>query len=469
MSGIIIEAGKDHDIVNYRVQYELQLTYGNIGDKDLEKIIVCGVITQRYDDKIHKNINDLVGKPARDYLPKERKLITYLQGGPGFPCKFPGSGDSIVKVLLDRGYQIFWLDQRGTGYSTAIESRLLVEKFGGSTEEIVEYVLKFRADSIVQDCEQIRKDLLNDGKWSLLGQSYGGFCIFTYLSMFPDSIKEALITGGVPPVGHTPQDVYTATYARTTERNVHYYRKYPQDVEKVATIAKYLSDHVVELPNGGILSVERFQTLGLNFGHNGGTDEIHLIILKLHYDLQQASKRPAYLTLATIENMYSFDTNIIYALFQEAIYCEDDIKSEWSADLLRYHPNNVNYQYNPSANTPLYFTGEMVFKSMYKDYSELKCLEKVADALHKKHDWSQLYHVDTLRLLTWEKVPIVAATYVYDQYVDFDVTRAVKQQVFQGNGNLRQYITSEFFHNGIRANAEKVLGSLFDLLECEID
>ena len=45
----------------------------------------------------------------------------------------------------------------------------------------------------------------------------------------------------------------------------------------------------------------------------------------------------------------------------------------------------------------------------------------------------------------------------------------VKKNVFNNNGNLKQYITSEFFHNGVRANPEKVLGSLFDLLDSEVD
>jgi hypothetical protein len=55
-----------------------------------------------------------------------------------------------------------------------------------------------RADSIVADAELVRKALLavpassasgsgsgSDGRWSILGQSFGGFCALTYLSMAP--------------------------------------------------------------------------------------------------------------------------------------------------------------------------------------------------------------------------------------------------------------------------------------------
>lgn len=47
-----------------------------------------------------------------------------------------------------------------------------------------------RADSIVFDAELIRKALVpldnTQGKWSILGQSFGGFCAFTYLSLAPE-------------------------------------------------------------------------------------------------------------------------------------------------------------------------------------------------------------------------------------------------------------------------------------------
>jgi dienelactone hydrolase len=51
-----------------------------------------------------------------------------------------------------------------------------------------EYLKHFRADNIVRDSEAVRQSLTADDpeenkKWSVLGQSFGGFCSVTYLSM----------------------------------------------------------------------------------------------------------------------------------------------------------------------------------------------------------------------------------------------------------------------------------------------
>lgn len=35
----------------------------------------------------------------------------------------------------------------------------------------------------VRDCEAIRKTLVRNDKWTVVGQSYGGFCATTYLSL----------------------------------------------------------------------------------------------------------------------------------------------------------------------------------------------------------------------------------------------------------------------------------------------
>ena len=35
-------------------------------------------------------------------------------------------------------------------------------------------------------------------KWSLFGQSFGGFCITAYLSQDPERVEYAFFTGGIP-------------------------------------------------------------------------------------------------------------------------------------------------------------------------------------------------------------------------------------------------------------------------------
>ncbi|KAI5950562.1 ILV2 [Candida margitis] len=448
---------QSNKVLNQRIAYNLPLD-ANSQEREIQVVIT---ISQKYDRAKHAELDGFKGV----VLPEAPNLLLYLQGGPGFGCTVPTSYSGITKVLLDEGYQIVWMDQRGTGGSTPIDYRTLSQNLSTTAvEDQLEAILQFRADSIVRDAETIRKHLIGDAKWSTLGQSYGGFCSFTYLSLYPESLKQVFITGGVPPIGFDVDSVYTQTYKRTKERNVHYYRKYPQDVARVVEICQYLKSNNVTLPDGGHLSVERFQQLGLSFGGFGGTDQVHTIVTNFWQDLKMFN-HPTVYTLTSVQNAMSFDTNVIYALFQEAIYCSGKMKSNWSADRLRYISGNEKFQFNTDE---IYFTGEMVYKSMFDDYAELRQFKSLAYALHEFENWSTLYNIDKLQTITWKDVPIVATTYYADQYVDFELTRQVKQQ-YLPSCNLRQYITNDLFHNGLRVDPDRVLTSMFKLLDNGFD
>ena len=58
----------------------------------------------------------------------------------------------------------------------------------------------------------LREQLCANKKITLLGQSFGGFCILSYLSYAPEAIERALFTCGLAPVGQSADAVYTATY-----------------------------------------------------------------------------------------------------------------------------------------------------------------------------------------------------------------------------------------------------------------
>jgi proline iminopeptidase len=77
-----------------------------------------------------------------------------------------------------------FMDQRGTGLSQTITAGTLARQ--GNAIQQAEYLKLFRADNIVNDCEVIRQYLTKDypegqRKWSIMGQSFGGFCATTYL------------------------------------------------------------------------------------------------------------------------------------------------------------------------------------------------------------------------------------------------------------------------------------------------
>ena len=95
-------------------------------------------------------------------------------------------------------YQVLLLDQRGTGLSTALNYETLSRSSqpesqtptkspsdSNPAQQMADLAKFFRADSIVRDAEEIRKILIGNSdnpKWSILGQSFGGFCAITYLS-----------------------------------------------------------------------------------------------------------------------------------------------------------------------------------------------------------------------------------------------------------------------------------------------
>jgi pimeloyl-ACP methyl ester carboxylesterase len=131
---------------------------------------------------------------------------------------------------------LLFLDQRGTGLSTPVSSATLTLQ--GDVHAQADYLKLFRADSIVKDCEAIRKTLTAEypdslKKWSIFGQSFGGFCALNYLSKYPQSLREAFTLGGLAPIGKSAEEVYKYTFQRVIGRNKAYYAKYPEDVETI--------------------------------------------------------------------------------------------------------------------------------------------------------------------------------------------------------------------------------------------
>ncbi|GME78254.1 unnamed protein product [[Candida] boidinii] len=108
----------------------------------------------------------------------------------------------------------------------------------------------------------------------------------------------------------------------------------------------------------------------------------------------------------------------------------------------------------------------MVYPSMINDYSELTQLKELSELIHSYKNWTNLYDLEKIKNNKFDIVPIAAATYYEDQYVTFENCEIVKRNYLKDS--LRQYITNEYFHNGLRVGSDKVLNRLFELLESEI-
>jgi pimeloyl-ACP methyl ester carboxylesterase len=119
-----------------------------------------------------------------------------------------------LKKACER-HRVLLLDQRGTGLSSAVSPAALSAV--GSPAEQAEFLTHFRQDNIIRDCESIRV-ALHINAWTVLGQSFGGFCVLTYLSLAAGNINTALITGGLAPIteGCSAEAVYSALYQKVT-------------------------------------------------------------------------------------------------------------------------------------------------------------------------------------------------------------------------------------------------------------
>lgn len=173
--------------------------------------------------------------------------------------------------MLERGYQVLCLDQRGTGLSNPIEPVAL------QWDNWYKVNFKnYRADTIVRDCEAVRKALVpGEGKWSVMGQSFGGFCITTYLSFWPQGVREAFVFGGLPPLVEGPDEVYRRLARRVKRRNEVYYQKFPEDVARVKRICSFLGRVEGARTGEGLLTARRFLQIGIHFGFHGGIDAVH--------------------------------------------------------------------------------------------------------------------------------------------------------------------------------------------------
>lgn len=359
---------------------------------------------------------------------RERPYLVFFQGGPGYEAMRPSPPvpDWIQRAL--REYRVLLLDQRGTGRSTPIGTLP-----GLSAEEQAAYLRHFRADTIVQDAEFIRQ-ALGQEQWSVLGQSFGGFCVTTYLSFAPHGLKEAFITGGLPPLNRPATDVYRATYRRVADRNGRFYARHPQHLERVRKVLERLEHDPPTLPTGDLLTPRRFRQLGQNMGMGHGLESLHFL---LDYPLDS----PAFLHGAAAAFPYA--RNPLYAVLHEACYADGSV-TDWAAQ--REYPAEF---------PPEWFTGEMVYPWMFEESAALRPLASAAELLSQEA-WPRLYDDGQLKRNT---VPVAAIVYADDMYVE----RAYSEETAAGIGNLRLWLTSEYEHNGLHVAGEHILGRLIEL------
>jgi pimeloyl-ACP methyl ester carboxylesterase len=384
---------------------------------------------------------------AADKADADLPWLLFLQGGPGFGAQRPLGRESWLDRALN-DYRVLLLDQRGTGRSTPATRQTLARL--GSAKAQADYLTHFRADSIVLDAELVRRELTGGAPWSVLGQSFGGFCTVTYLSFAPHGISEAFITGGLPGLSVTADDVYRRTYPTVADKNAAHYQRYPGDAAQAALVAQYLAGRDAWLPDGAPLSVQAFQSLGRMLGTSTGSHELHYL-LEDPFAYDELSDTFRYAVAAKL----SFAAAPLYALLHEPCYAQG-FATRWSAQRIRAEYAEFDAAAALDGAAPLLFTGEMIYPWTIEADPVLRPLREAADLLAEHEDWPPLY--DPSRLAANE-VPVAAAVYYDDMYVD----RELSMRTAGAIRGLRSWVTSEYEHDGLRVSSGAVLNRLIDM------
>lgn len=382
---------------------------------------------------------------AREFVATDKRdddlpWLLFLQGGPG------GHGPRLIdanswRPVLDR-YRVLMLDQRGVGRSTPLGPHTAAGRTGA---ELAGYLRNFRADSIVQDAELLRRHLIGDAQWDTLGQSYGGWLTMTYLSRHPEGVRRSFVTGGLPGLHATAADVYAHTFPRIARRNAEYYARYSQDRAVVRRLADHLTEHDVQLPDGDRLTARRLQILGNRFGFSDGFESLHWLLDRLLPDGLPGNDF-LYATMAAT----AFADSPLFAL-QEYIYGGPGTATGWAAQAER----DRRPEFAEDAD-PLLFTGETMFPWMFDEIRSLRPFAQAADVLAGYTDWPALFDVDRLR---GNEVPVHAAVYHDDMYVDAELSLRTAAEV----PGVRVWVTNEHEHDGLRTAA--VMQRLLDMAD----
>ncbi|WP_250034733.1 alpha/beta fold hydrolase [Paractinoplanes maris] len=377
------------------------------------------------------------GRPVGD-LP----WLVFFQGGPGGIPPRPLRAEGWIGRAV-RTHRVLLLDQRGTGRSTPLTARTAG---GRSARELADYLRLFRADSIVADAEVLRGRVAGGERWDSLGQSYGGFVTMSYLSQAPEGLRTCYVTGGLPGLTASADEVYARTYPRVAAKNAEYHRAFPGDAAALRRIADHLAATDVRLPDGDRLTVERFRSLGIVLGMSYGFAMLHWLLDEAwHGDHLSAT------FLYEVMAQTAFVDKPLYALQEYCYTFPGSGPSGWAAErALARRPEFA------AGADPLLLTGEMMYPWMFEQTAALRPFAAAADLLAEADDWPALY--DVARLAANE-VPVLAAVYHDDMYVDAGLSLETAATV----GNVRTWVTNEYEHDGLRSGGEAVLGHLMDM------
>lgn len=366
--------------------------------------------------------------------------LLYNQGGPGFPAPRPTGATGLIGKGLER-YRWILMDQRGTGRSHRID------ELSPAEDRSAARLAQLRQENIVRDAERLREHL-GEESWDLFGQSFGGFIITAYASMFPDSIGRAFLTGGLPTLTKGADDLYRTTFAKLKVRHEHFYAQFPWAQGRIEEILYHLDNSEELLPTGERLSSRRFRTIGIELGRGTGFDSLGYL-LEDPFRTVNGEKRLRSDFLNDIGSRVSFQAGPLYAAIHESIYggVGDQAVTGWAA-------HRVREEFPEFAEDGTYLTGEHIFPWQFDEDPALRPFKQAAEEL-AAYEWASSPY--DAAALADAPVTASAAIYLDDVFVPFEDSLATGETY----RDLRPVVTNRFQHNGISEDGAGILGELF--------
>ncbi|KAK4458556.1 Alpha/Beta hydrolase protein [Cladorrhinum samala] len=462
----------DDDYRAMSMDFEVPLDYG---DPYGERITIHAELIYAPKDKDSKQWKRREWKE----ICLERKFLVYLCGGPG-DANPRDRIPNFNELALKKGYSILYPDYRGTGRSTPVNETSLKARFENeenAEDKLADYLSLFRQDNIVRDLEAIRQcleDTLSndqDIKFTLHGQSFGGWIALTYLSFLGgQALEKVFLTAGLAPINKTPDSIYKALYERAVTANEKYYELFPQDAALVKEIYTALRGKNIEIPlndegpSGRVLSAQTFLTLGRKFiAGSSGMNAVHEFVVALSGHLKAnpgGASIPDGLVkkFAELEG-FKLHARPLYGVLHESIYCaKNDVTSNWAA--ARIGKGTGGFEWLDKNNAPedmperIYFSGEMVYPFMMRSIRS-KLLQDAGEAFARRINWPRLYDPEQLRKNT---VPVKAMVFPDDLAVDYEASIETAKLM-----NDCSVVEAEdgWEHGSLRSRTEDVFNRLY--------
>lgn len=415
--------------------------------------------------------DDWISRVTADHGLRARPILLYLCGGPGAdnpPCRVP----EMNRWLLQKGYSILYVDYRGCGESSPVRSRTLTQRCVGSDAKRAHFISLFCQDNIVRDLEAIRHCLAKivspstHIKWTILGQSYGGYISLTYLSMYPEGLEEVFITGGLPPCGMNINDYFRIEYKDIVAQNKAWYAAYP-DADSLVRRLLYLVTSIgpknIQMTGRGYMTSQKLLTLGRQFGSKVGFSEVYQLLCEIDEDLT-TNRRLSAKTINKFEGILHVDERPLYPILLEQTWCSGG-KTGWAAErIAREIPGFEYLQTDTDGNypdpwltptdQPIYFTANAYCRFHFDTHEELIDLKSTVEIL-AEHEWDCPYDFDKLSANPLN-VPVYAISFEKDMHLDVGVAAKTAGMV----GGLRLVIDPGW-HQDIRYKPAEVLENLF--------